>query len=141
MITTRSILLVPALLTLLCACSANPTQTEAFFTTDIVDLRDSKGSERYWEWKQSRYSFRPVMAPSEREPCWFAQIDYIIDSNGNVFNAEVVEIRPDERFKVDALRMLAMHEYVPAETNPDRVPIYSTITLEMKMAGRRCEWD
>jgi len=135
---------------LLAACSAAPRQPspEPEFSAPIVDVRESKDdgresedSARYWKLKQPGYSMRPAFVPSAHDPCWFAQIDYIIDSNGNVFNAEVVDVRPDDRFEVDALRMLAMHEYVPAETNPDRIPIHTTITMEMKIEGNHCEWE
>jgi len=138
----RSILSVVAgAATLLAACSAAPPQPapEPFFTAPVVDVRGNERAGEYWETKFAWGRYRPTMVPSDREPCWFAKIDFIIDSNGNVFNPEIVEIRPDERFARDALRMLAMNEYTPAETNPDRVPVHSTVTLEIKVQGHSCD--
>ena len=60
----------------------------------------------------------------------YVQINYLIDSNGEIFNPTIVDSSPKGEWDLIALKALSKVEYVPSEFNSSNIPVY--VTSEFK---------
>ncbi|MGP8305332.1 energy transducer TonB [Vibrio sp. YIC-376] len=85
-------------------------------------------------WVQSSESLRFSLKPNIRLPKTdgYVLINYLIDSNGEIFNPTIVESSPKGEWDLIALKALSKVEYVPSESNSLNIPVY--VTGEFKFA-------
>ncbi len=100
----------------LCTCPSTP---DAYFATDIrVIPSDQLNQCRRIAKKPPRLiipaDFIPLRAYGS------VTLQYLIDSNGSVFNREVIESATAGVYDRTALKYLSLVRYIPADTNPGR---------------------
>ncbi len=79
---------------------------------------------KYWLLKNKYLGFR--IPETHRPPSGtkgYIKIKYIIDSNGNVFNPEIIESQPENLLDYSGLKALKKYRYSPADENPDKTPV------------------
>ncbi|HAS6765941.1 TPA: energy transducer TonB [Vibrio parahaemolyticus] len=85
-------------------------------------------------WVQSSEDFRFSLKSNIKVPKTggYVLINYLIDSNGEIFNPTIVESSPRGEWDLIALKALSKVEYVPSESNSLNIPVY--VTTEIKFA-------
>ncbi|KAA9131357.1 energy transducer TonB [Marinihelvus fidelis] len=121
----RQFLLISMAAALTASCATPPREPE--LTSDIVVIEEAQ-REDYWVTRQDGVY---VKVSGRRIPsgCGRVVLRYVIDSRGDVYNAEVLESEPPGGFDKAALAQLAEWDYVPAESNPGRIPVQVTSTV------------
>lgn len=117
------------------ACASTP---EAYFASDIRIISSEQLGE-YWIAEKETVKFR---APSNFKPssgCGYVVLQYLIDSNGSVFNPEIIESEPVGFYDRTALTALSLLQYAPAETNTDRIPVKVNQKTTILLNGQECE--
>ncbi|GGW97372.1 energy transducer TonB [Alteromonas halophila] len=95
------------------ACSSlSPTLTRAPITVENDEL------DKYW--KSSGFSFNIASLPG---PAGSVKLRYLIDSNGDVHDVEVIDFQPNEDWVVAGKRALGNIEYKPSEQNTTKQPV------------------
>ncbi|WP_298772180.1 energy transducer TonB [uncultured Shewanella sp.] len=126
---TLRFILAGAVFSLLSACSSSP---------DILLNQNPKVidvSELTQYWIQDNDYFRMNIGPKRMPPKdteGFVEIRYLIDSNGNVFNPEIVKSEPEGFWDYSGMKALSKIQYKKADTNPLAVPVYVTTRIEFK---------
>ena len=104
-----------AFLVLLAASCA--TKKEIVLTGDIVKVSGDELSN-YWVPKKDKFSFNLNMPKKG-----YVKYRYIIDSNGNLFNPEIVESNPEGMVDHAGLVALSKIKYIPAKSNIKQIPV------------------
>ena len=122
-------------LTLVLASCATPPEPE--FKADI-HLINSDQLPQYWvpEKDLIEFALRPRKLPPES--CGFVVLEFLIDSNGNVFSPSIKEAEPEGVWDWAAVKNLSLTKFLPAEENPDRTPVKVTQRTEFKIEGEDC---
>ncbi|MDX1625498.1 MAG: TonB family protein, partial [Wenzhouxiangellaceae bacterium] len=108
---------------ILCAACAAPPQPDPELATSIRNVHATDLDE-FWELKRKSFDISGVQpGVFDDIDCGHVVLQFVVDSNGEIWDVEVVEAVPDDRFVRPALRALAKREFVPAESNPGRVPV------------------
>ncbi|MCW8126410.1 TonB family protein [Microbulbifer halophilus] len=103
-------------------CSSSPAPV-AVLNTDIKII-DPEELDDYWIPEIRRnISYPPERYMPPQGVKGYVKVKYIIDSNGNIFNAEVVESEPEKVFDGLALISLSNKKFSPAEKNKNRMPV------------------
>lgn len=121
-----SILLISLLALGGCASKQEVYLTQSPINVEQHDLDD------YWvqSSEKSRFSVKPnIKLPKAGS---VVKINYLIDSNGEIFNPTIVESSPEGEWSFIALKALSKVEYVPSESNSLNIPVY--VTSEFKFA-------
>ena len=119
----------------LTACATPAPKPTAYLASDIAVV-DQTDLDRYWKPVQSSISFPVSAVRVAQTRCGYVVTRFIIDSNGDVYNAEILESEPAGVFDQSALTALSHWEYEAAETNPDRTPVRVDQKTEFKT--KRC---
>ena len=59
---------------------------------------------------------------------------YLIDSNGKVYNPEIVESVPEGVWDDQGLKAVKQMEYEPSQSNTNKIPVY--VTTEFHFGNR-----
>lgn len=117
----------------LLALSGCASKQEVYLTQSPIKV-ERQDLEDYWV--QTSEDFRFNLKPHIDVPKidGYVHINYLIDSNGEIFNPTIVESSPEGKWDFIALKALSKLEYVPAESNTLKVPVY--VTSEMSFQSR-----
>ncbi len=129
----RTILIFITVLSLY-GCAAG---REIYLTEDVLVI-DAEALDQYWVTRQDNVSFNTRSVKYKQARCGHVVLQYLIDSNGIVFDARIVESEPAGFYDEAALRSLSLFEYVPAAGNPQRTPVQVTKRTEFKVADQAC---
>jgi hypothetical protein len=129
--------LIPSALALvLSACAATP-RSEPVLNGPIRNIH-SGDLMTYWVPSEQTVG---VPGPGVRVECGYVIQQFVIDSAGEVWDYEVLDVAPDERLTGSALRAIAGFDYRAAETNPDRTPVrVRVMTTFSRDGGDECDW-
>jgi len=122
---------------LVIALASCATPPEPEFTAD-VHVINSDQLPQYWvpEKDLIKFSLRPGELPPES--CGFVVLEFLIDSNGNVFSPRIKEAEPEGAWDWEAIKSLNLMKFLPAESNPNRTPVKVTRRTEFKIEGEDC---
>lgn len=123
---------------MLAGCSGSLVEPEPYYAAPVVDVTEG-GSTDYWVATRDRLTLRSGPVPSRSQPCSFVTLRFTIDSNGNTFDPELVEAWPNDKFVANALKLVSMQKFRPAETNLERVPIRMNMTATFIYRDVPCE--
>ncbi|AAZ27835.1 energy transducer TonB [Colwellia psychrerythraea] len=89
-----------------------------------IEIKEPELS-KYWIAKDGGISFKASSGklPSENGTVF---INYLIDSNGKVFNLKVVNSTPSDAWNKIALKLLKRTTYINTETNLIKAPVIVT---------------
>ena len=118
----KALRILPIVCLLLAACKSVP---ELYMTESAIVVEQAALTD-YWVQKETEVSFssRTLKPPKEDG---FVAIKYLIDSNGAIFNPQIMESVPKGAWDKVALRALNAMEFVPAKDNTARTPVYVTM--------------
>lgn len=86
--------------------------------------------EEYWVHKNKSFSFHlPLRRAPKKNEEGHVTLRYLIDSNGNTFDPEILESVPDGVWDYAGVKALAKQDFVPAKSNALKVPVYYTQTI------------
>jgi len=122
----------------LAGCSGIQPGPEPYYAAPIVDVTEGSSTD-YWVATRDRLTLRAGVLPSRSQPCSFVKLRFTIDSNGNTFDPEVVEAWPNDTFVPDALKLMSMQKFRPAETNGERMPVRMSVTSMFTYRDVSCE--
>ncbi|WP_414828807.1 energy transducer TonB [Alteromonas sp. H39] len=86
----------------------------------------------YWEMVSDSFSFNSAISYKGR-PDGYVKIRYLIDSDGEVHDPDVVESEPEGVWDAAGLKAVKKMEFVPASDNADRMPVY--VSTVFKFVG------
>lgn len=121
--------------TSLCACAGAPV---AYYASDIQVVTQDQLND-FWQAGGDAVSFRASPGFQPSPGCGHVFVQYLIDSNGAVFNPEIIESEPAGVYDRTALKYLGLVRYIPAETNPGRIPVKTTQKTTFTTKGQACE--
>ena len=96
------------------ACALKPKME---LNGDIIQISTSE-LNNYWVPKNKQFSF-----DLRNYRKGYVKFRYTIDSNGNLFNPEVVESKPEGLVDKAGLLALAEMKYIAASSNKNRTPV------------------
>ncbi|MBL37331.1 MAG: hypothetical protein CMP07_02865 [Xanthomonadales bacterium] len=129
-------------LLLFTACSTSPsTSVEPEFNAPLVNVSLDESSN-YWtlDRRSQVDARRAIGAPATSYECRRAVLAYTVDSNGSVFDVEIVDAWPNEAAARYFAAMQGQFRYDPTATNPDRIPIRTIGTQTAFVRGADCEF-
>lgn len=108
------------------------TTSEPVLNGTPVDITQDELAD-YWVPRQSGVN---VSAPSNSAGCGVVDIRFLIDSNGEVHDVEVLDAQPRDTFDRAAIDMAEAFSYVASENNPRRTPVRVSrfVTFDMNPA-------
>lgn len=107
-------------------CSATPNLISQPIEVSVENL------DQYWEMKHESFSFNSPINVQHR-PIGHVKIRYLIDSNGKVFEPEIVDSVPVGVWDDQGMRAVKKMEYLPSGSNLSRDPVY--VTTEFHFGG------
>jgi len=117
---------------LLSACASSPSP---FLASDPIDVSDGQ-LDTYWVSSDESFSFN--LNPKQVPPhgtSGFVKVRFLIDSNGNTFNHQIVESKPEGAWDIGGLKAIKQQKYIAANSNTDKVPVYYTKTISFKFGS------
>ncbi|RUO34707.1 energy transducer TonB [Aliidiomarina soli] len=120
-------ILILATLVFAVGCTATP---EKHLTQEPVEISGPELDE-YWVLENNQLSFRTGNVDEPTEP-GVVTVRYLIDSNGRVFEREIVESTPARMWDKFALNAMQAASYRPAASNPNSTPVYVTVDFEFR---------
>ena len=119
---------------ILVSCATPP---EPMFTTDIHIVSSDQLSQ-YWVPKKDRIRFSPKPGELPSVSCGYVVLEFLIDSNGNVFSPVIKEAEPEGAWDWEALKSLSLMKFLPAESNPNKTPVKVTRRTDFKISDEDC---
>ncbi|MGA9572812.1 MAG: energy transducer TonB [Lysobacterales bacterium] len=116
------------------ACASVP---QAYFASDILVVSEDQ-LKVYWQPKKETIKFRESPGFKPVAGCGYVIVQHLIDSNGNVFNPEIIESVPAGVYDRSALKVLTLIRYIPADTNPEKVPVKVSRKTTFLTKGQEC---
>ncbi|MFK7958731.1 MAG: energy transducer TonB [Lysobacterales bacterium] len=123
------------LMLLVAACARTPVEP---FLSDDVHVIGYEQLPEYWLLENKKVSFRTRWPDDQQPPCGMITLSYIIDSNGNVFNAQVIRSEPKGYFDWPGVKSLALRRFSPAPSNARRLPVKVTQDIQFKNSKAEC---
>lgn len=118
----------------LASCATRP---EPRFAADIHVI-DHEQLPEYWVPIQKNTRFMLNAQNMPENACAHVVLEFLIDSNGNVFNPVIKEAAPKGAMDYAALKSLSLTTYDPADTNLDRTPVKVTQRTTVKFGDADC---
>ena len=113
-------------------CATSP---EVLLNQTPVEVTKENINE-YWENKNKTFSFKlPLKATPKSMNDGFVTFRFLIDSNGNSFNPEIIESKPEGAWDYAGVKALSKQAFIPAKSNTERVPVYYTQTIFFNSAS------
>lgn len=117
---------------LLSGCASNP---EIVLNQKPVEVTNQNIAD-YWEQKNKSFSFQlPLKRAPKKDEEGHVTLRFLIDSNGNTSNPEIVESVPEGAWDYAGVKALSKQEFVPAKSNTQNVPVYYTQTIFFKKSA------
>jgi len=129
----RKVLLVSTFVTL-SSCAAAPGPE---FTGEILEISSDQLSE-YWVPEQDTVKFTFRSRSKLPEACGYVVVEYLIDSNGDIFDPTIMESQPKGAHEKSVLMMLSEMKYLPSDVNPDRTPVKITRRTDFNTTNGKC---
>ncbi len=117
------------------ACTSVP---ETYFATDIQVVTEDQLKD-FWQAGNETVSFRASPGFKSVSGRGYVVIQYLINSNGAVFNPEIIESQPAGIYDRTARKYLSLVRYIPAETNPVPIPAKTIQKTSFTWKGQECE--
>ena len=89
---------------------------------DIVAI-DATELSRYWVDTVTDLQVSPLDEAEALPPCGYVEIEFLVDSNGEVFEERLVASEPPGVWDDWAMEVLLARRFAAAESNPGRVPV------------------
>ena len=128
---------------LLAACSATPTRTpdEPEYNVQVLEVSREE-STNYWtiDRRSQVDARRAIGEPATSLACRRAVLAYTVDSNGRVFDVEIIDAWPDKAAARYFVAMRQHFRYETAPANSDRIPIRTIGTHTAFRRGADCEF-
>jgi TonB family protein len=107
-----------------CATRGEPVLNSAPINVANDELAD------YWVPRETKVS---IFTPSNGTSCGVVDFRFLIDSNGDVHEVEVIDALPKGTFNRAAIDMAEAYKFVPSESNSQRIPVRVTryVTFDM----------
>lgn len=87
----------------------------------------------YWVQKNKTFSFNlPLKRAPKKLEEGHVTFRFLIDSNGNTFDPEIIESVPEGAWDYAGVKALSKQDFVPAKSNSLKVPVYYTQTIFFK---------
>lgn len=116
--------IIVALLLLVLGGCTTTSKTQPYLAKNPIYIELSELSS-YWVQLKSRYNVNTDgLEPPDSNG--YVKVRFLVDSNGQVFNPEIVESVPKGGWDQFALRALSSNQYDPSELNVEKVPVYVT---------------
>lgn len=114
---------------LLLGCTSSP---EVYLAEQPIEVTNKSVGE-YWEQKNETFSFSlpSIRAPKKKEK-GYVKVRYLIDSNGNTFNPEIIESVPEGFWDYAGVKAITKQEFIPSEPNKSNKPVYYTQTIQFE---------
>lgn len=109
--------------TFLIGCSTTPN-----LSTKAIEVQ-AENLNQHWEMKSKSFSFTSSSNVTKR-PDGYVKVRYLIDSNGKVFNPEIVESVPKGVWEDQGLKAVKQMEYKPSLSNTYKNPVYVTTKIQ-----------
>ena len=122
----RNFILLSISLLVLGGCAS---KQEVYLTQSPIQV-EQNDLEDYWIQSSEEFSFSLKSNMKLPKTGGYVQINYLIDSNGEIFNPTIVDSSPKGEWDLIALKALSKVEYVPSEFNSSNIPVY--VTSEFK---------
>lgn len=124
----KSVLLLAAVVVVCFGCATKPP--EPYLVGKAV-LVSRAGLDRYWT--QNTRGMRPSLPPGSGCATFHA----LIDSNGNVYDLELLNVNGvnTDRFKSWAYEFISNWTYIPSRHNSNRTPVQTVLGVWMQVNG------
>lgn len=119
--------LIIILIAMLTGCAL---QTSQRLTTSPIEIENTELSN-YWEHEVDSFKLE-FISTGPRMP-GFVEVKYLIDSNGDVFNATVVKSQPKGVWDKAAIKAISNLKYRNVKQNPEATPVY--VSMEISFDG------
>ncbi|BDY04632.1 TonB family protein [Ferrimonas sp. YFM] len=122
----KNLVLAASLALALVGCASTPVLNGSPIEVTQGDTKN------YWVLKQSQFT---TSTPHKRIPSQGAVVEvrYLIDSNGQTHEAEVIKAEPIKGWNRSALNAVKKMEYVAVPGNPDKTPVYTVTEFTFKV--------
>ncbi|MBO1255390.1 energy transducer TonB [Alteromonas sp. 5E99-2] len=89
--------------------------------------------DEYWVLKNDKFSF-PLSSKqiSKNLEDGYVTLQYVIDSNGNTFNPEIIKSVPEAAWGLASVKAVSKQKFIPAKSNIQKVPENYTQTIFFK---------
>jgi TonB family protein len=126
------VVLLSLLLLSLAACVSKPTQ---YLTQQPIEVNDQT-VHQYWKLESGNtftFGFLKEPPASSRiankkafnpDQTGYFVVRFLIDSNGNTFDPEIIESEPAYGWDKVAKKAVAAQKFIPAESNELKIPVY-----------------
>lgn len=121
-------LILPLAAALLASCAAKAPLLDA---DPVTVEHDELG--QYWVAIPNEQQLPSPISPAAGVDCGYTRIGILIDSNGETWEATVVESQPYGEFGKSAQAVIENIRYEPAAANPDRVPALVVVPFYFDM--------
>ncbi|ASI93911.1 energy transducer TonB [Vibrio rotiferianus] len=115
--------LLLSLITLI-GCSSSP---KVHLTQSPIEV-ESQDLDKYWVQDSGKFKF--TSRAKLPKTSGYVLINYLVDSNGEIFNPTIVESSPKGEWELIALEALSRINYLPSKSNSAKIPVY--VTSEFK---------
>lgn len=112
-------------LAVVAGCSTTPVLNDAPVEVASAEV------PRYWQPVQGSFTFRAPPGRKHPDQPVRVVIGYLIDSEGQVHNAEVLESEPKGVFDRAALRSVRQLEFEPSPSNDNHQPIRTRMVIRL----------
>jgi len=124
------------------ACSTSPSiPVEPEFNASVLNV-SLEESSNYWtlDRRSQVDARRAIGEPATSLACVRAVLAYTVDSNGRVFDVEIIDAWPDEAAARNFVTMRQHFRYEATPANTDRTPIRTVGTNTAMRRGADCEF-
>lgn len=122
----KHLILAASLAAIVAGCASTPVLNHTPKEIEKADL------EKYWVLKESKFTTRSNFTRLPKQGA-VVQVRYLIDSNGQTHEAEVVKAEPIDDWNKSALKAVSKMEYVNAPANDSLTPVYVLTEFTFKM--------
>jgi TonB family protein len=113
----------------LVGCSSSP---KVHLTQPPIEV-ESQDLDKYWVQDSGKFKF--TSRAKLPKTSGYVLVNYLVDSNGEIFNPTIVESSPKGEWDIFALEALSRINYLPSKTNSSNIPVY--VTSEFKFLEER----
>jgi outer membrane biosynthesis protein TonB len=102
-------------------CSSTP---ELYLLDEPIEVTNQTVND-HWIQKNEKFSFRiPINRTPKKNESGYVIVRYLIDSNGNTFNPEIIESVPEGLWDFAGVKAITKQDFVPSKTNTSNTPVY-----------------
>lgn len=114
----------------LCMIACSSTPEEPVLNTKAV-LINEKDLAKYWIAERERQRLHTTKAQNHilKQTDVFVIVSYLIDSNGNVYNVDIIDSNQKGHFDDLVHRSLKRKHFSPAKSNSNRTPVFVTAMM------------